>query len=448
MASNKEELRFLLKKARHASLFTASAMEDEELSRLIELSQAIGDGKSQVDALLYAARIYINRDFIEEAERLIAQIRDTADAAGDLAAMSLARALRADILITTGKAEEAYTSLEQAVRMAEESGNQRVKSEVLTHFAKAAFDFGNYDEAERAAHEARALSLSSGNRTAKLYATKHLASIVHHTYRFDEAWRYMEEALNYADNAEFRFVQPSIYEGLGCVCANLGFHGRSLEYLKKSRSIAGEVGHHRTRVMATATSVMVLSEKGDLEGAQNELRELKTLVNKYYPGIFNFTVAYSYDTEIWILLSAGEYKRALNLAEELIGKGEESGIYLAKVWGTLGKGNALLGMKRYEEAFGELKQAYKYAKENKDRGLIMSSLHSLYQVFKETGRVNEALQTLNEAIKIVEGVATKIGDGEYRSNYLEKGYTARLIIEAAREEGLSNVVGEILANRE
>lgn len=448
MVSNREELRFLLKKARHASLFAASAMEEEELSRLIELSRAIGDGKSQVDALLYAARIYINRDFIEEAERLIAQISDIADAAGDLAAMSLARALRADILITAGKAEEAYASLEQAVRMAEESGDQRVKSEVLTHFAIAAYDLGNYDEAERIAHEARALGLSSGNRTAKLYATKHLAGVVHHAFRFDEAWRYMEEALSYADNAEFRFVQPSIYEGLGCVCANLGFHERSLEYLKKSRSIAGEVGNHRTRVMATATSVMVLSEKGDMEGAQNELRELKTLVNKYYPGVFNFVVAYSYDTEIWVLLSAGEYEPALSVAEELIEKGEESGLYLAKVWGVLGKGNSLLGMGRLEKAFDVLKQAYKYASDYNDRGLIMSSLYSLYKVFRETGRDEEARQTLAEAINVVKDVATKIGDGEYRSNYLEKGYIARLIIEAAREEGLSSVVGEILAYRE
>lgn len=445
MTSNKDELRFLIKKARHASLFGAFAMDGEELARLIELSRAIGDGKSQGDALLYAARIHLNRNNVREAERLIEQIRDIANAAGDFATMALARALRAELQIHAGNADEAYDSLEQAVRTAEESGDQRVKSEVLTHFARAAYDLGKYEEAEKTAREARALGLSSGNRTAKLFATKHLASVVHYTSRFEEAWRYMEEALSYADSAEFRFVQPGLYEGLGCVCANLGFHERSLEYLRKSRSIAGEVGHHRTKIMAASTTVIVLIEMGDLDGAFDELRELKTLVNRYYPDVFNLAVAYSYETEIRALLTAGDYEKALNLAEKLIQKGEESSIYLAKVWGTLGKGNSLLRLRRFEEAFEVLKQAFIYSSEVNDNVLIMSSLYSLFKVFKETGRDEEARQTLDEAVRVVKNVASKICDGEYRSNYLKKGYTARLIVEIARAEGMSEVVGKILA---
>jgi len=195
--------------------------------------------------------------------------------------------------------------------------------------------------------------------------------------------------------------------------------------------------------MAMATLVVVLSEMENQKDAESELRELKKLVNKHYPNTFNFVVAYSYDTEIRVLLSAGEFDRALDLSRDLAEKGEESDIFLAKASGTLGMGNSLLGLKRYDEALGYLKKAYELAKDYEDKGLIMISLYSLYKALKTNGRNTDARQVLEEALKIVTGIATKISDKEYRSVYLEKGFTSRLIVEAGRAEGMGNLIDEI-----
>jgi tetratricopeptide (TPR) repeat protein/DNA-binding CsgD family transcriptional regulator len=435
-----------------------------DYERAFNAAQDAHDGQMQWQAIIDLGFLWAGRDyeragaFFRQAVRLAQQLEDPI-----LHAHSLNRL--GNWLANTGQVAEGVQAHQQALEVFQRQQDRAGMAQTFDLLGMALAWSGNNAEGvqqfERAIALFRALGDTKGLISSLTTATNPSSPAPNETVfvavREPEACeRNAIEATQLARQIDWRAGEAFAELNRGVLLASLGQLGRGLAHVHKALQLALEIEHQQWTVGAyyTLGQIYVLM----LEGAQ-ALRHLDTglplaekLGSAYWLDSLRAYQALAYLLEgqrkhaeatlqaampreqeprtlserrlawVWgeLALAQGEPQVALQIAEQLIASapGEIRSQPIPRLWKL--KGEALVALKRLDEAVEALEGAKRGALERRESPLLWQIQHSLARVYSSLKRQPEARKALVAAWEGIEALAQTIDEAGLREHFLQR----------------------------
>ena len=160
----------------------------------------------------------------------------------------------------------------------------------------------------------------------------------------------------------------------------------------------------------------LLADRGDVSEAVQTIDEVRQQTQKL--GRSNVVVLQFYSiARVHVLLAAGEYSRAVSLAEENIAAVESSGLLLSLPTLLMQRGQAEAALGRHASARESFSAAYNFAKDRGIRRLLWPILVSWSETEAEVGDYGKR-EELAELAKIeIEFIFNQLDDKELREAF-------------------------------
>jgi DNA-binding SARP family transcriptional activator len=176
------------------------------------------------------------------ARAAFAELIDLTARTGEHGAHANARVALADTYIYEGRLEEAYRVLDELRAAVQADGDQGALVRMLIAFSRAALAQQDYAAMSRFAAEAHDVSRRIGDREGEALALHTMANGLVYTFRVAEAESFYLRALDLYERIGHRVGLASIFVDLGLFHTELGLLDRALEFYARAREIAGEIG--------------------------------------------------------------------------------------------------------------------------------------------------------------------------------------------------------------
>ena len=206
------------------------------------------------------------------ARAAFAELIDLTAQSGDHGAHANARVALADTYIYEGRLDEAYRVLDELRAAVQADGDQGALVRMLIAFSRAALAQQDYAAMSRHAAEAHEVSRRIGDREGEALALHTIANGLVYTFRVADAESFYLRALDLYERIGHRVGLASIFVDLGLFHTELGLLDRALGFYARAREIADEIGFRFVACVERIDASYCLRLRGEF-GAAKECAE-------------------------------------------------------------------------------------------------------------------------------------------------------------------------------
>jgi DNA-binding SARP family transcriptional activator len=202
------------------------------------------------------------------ARAAFAELIDLTARTGDRGAHANARVALADTYIYEGRLDEAYRVLDELRAVVQADGDQGALVRMLIAFSRAALVQQDYAAMSRFAAEAHDISHRIGDREGEALALHTMANGLVYTFRVAEAESFYLRALELYERIGHRVGLASIFVDLGLFHTELGLLDRALDFYARAREIADEIGFRFVACVERVDASYCYRLRGELDAAK------------------------------------------------------------------------------------------------------------------------------------------------------------------------------------
>lgn len=325
-----------------------------------------------------------------------------------------------------GEYGEALKYHEEALAINREVGSKMGVAAGLTNIGNIHYAHADYAKALERHEESLAISRDIGDKMNVALSLLNIGDVHWERGDYGQALKSYENALKIQRKIGDRCGVAGSLLHIGHIHQDLRDMEKAMEYHTEALSVIERVEMKTEKTEALTNIGMDFHLSGDDERALERLETASRIVAEFgtreaEPGVLRAL------SEVW--LSKGDVAKADEFCERLLRMAETEGLkkYLAtsrKLKGEIMLARAVGSRPsavRRKEAESELKEALKIAEEIGALPLlwqIRASLGRLYSASDREGDEKKATDQFVEAKKIIEEIASKIGDEELQSTFL------------------------------
>ena len=407
------------------------AVPDYEM--VAEIARELGDKGREARALMDLAWCYGGGGGPMEMEKAkecldksLEIIKETGDVAGEVRWLIQAGGWRG----LMGQLAEAEADLQRALDMCRQFGDRRGIGLAVGYLGLLHHFMGDFEACIREVQESADIARDWGNQFL-LLSTFHwvLMGFAGHG-EYDEAFKALGELSRLAHeigSKHFIVLVPNHY---GWLYNELCNFEKAIVHDEEGVEVSQRYDDPECEIFSLLNLVGDYIRLGDYDRAQYYLdevqkkRELKWYRERRWRYDMHLT---RYLSEVW--LARGDYPKAMEFAEDTLARGQNTGSkkYIAMGWKL--KGEVLMAMGRLDEAADCLEKARELADQIGNPPLMWKTRYSLSQVYSKQGKPEAAKAELEQAIAVIERMASKVSDAEVRETFLRSQP-----VQAVREE--------------
>ena len=436
----------------------------EAYNRTLEIQRGERDEAGQADTLGQIGVLYTSLGETQKALAAYHQALTLQQAAqGTLSGAALVSNLSQQAILLAGIAgtytaandyQQALTYLGQARSFLQKAGNRSAEAEILNQISFAYDEMGETQKALGALNEALALQRVIRDSAREAFTLSNIAAIYNSMGEPQKALDFYDRALEIQRRISDRPQQAVTLNSMAQVYRTLGDYQLSINTYTQALEIFKRIGD-RTRIGQTLDSIgNTYRLAGDyakaLDSYNQELsiwrgqgdlfREVATLtgiirayeaLGDYPKGLDAANQALSVSRQAQnsfaeasalalmgrVYLAAGEYPKALDLSTQALELFQKLGIRPAQVnvLGNLGK--IYQALQQPDKALDTYNQELVLRRQLGDRTGEAETLYNLALTQRNKGNLNIARTQIEDVIKIVEDIRTKVTSQELRTSY-------------------------------
>ncbi|CAN5756511.1 hypothetical protein BH23CHL2_BH23CHL2_12570 [soil metagenome] len=268
-------------------------------------------------------------------------------------------------------------------------------------------------DAEAALEIARSIEWRAG----EAYAAVQLGAVLGMQGEFGGALQALLAALSIADEIEHLQWRAVAHEFLGYLYGSMLDMSKAIEYSERGIELAKEV--RSTVLEQLGTSVLVLNLVRQAVLAEEDVRLPDLPRHEIEPDSMTLSRVLMCAAHIELTLAQGDPETAWKHVERLIRCVPNVAPDRVPPWLAILRGEALTGLKRWDEAEAQLRAAIRDTAHEGILPLQLRAHLALSSIYQTQSRYAAADRERDEAHAILERLAGTIPDGELRSNFLQ-----------------------------
>jgi tetratricopeptide (TPR) repeat protein len=294
--------------------------------------------------------------------------------------------------LISGHFDLANQTQREAGELWRELGNLPMLADSLAGSASCARWVGDYDLALTLSVEAYSLSQSIANVWGQSYSKFVIGYIYWDRGQPDQAIAVMDESIRLAQMANYLVPQILTRTDLGALYASLGDSQRGIETMQLALDIAN------TRLPMLRPYVIGLLARVHVQ--QNHFGEAEALIKQAKKvssqQLFSFLFQWVYLAEAELVLSQGDFGRALAMTDTILETILQAGMRSLIPTVLYLRGQCLVGMRQRETARSTLLEARAEAELIGSRWMLMQILPALASVESDCVQAEQLLQQAEE----------------------------------------------------
>lgn len=320
------------------------------------------------------------------------------------------------IHLRLGKFEDAKECLDRSLKIAEEMGDKRLQSKVLSNMALSYGFQGDLRRDLELGQKATPLAEESGDLQQLTIIFLNSGSSYFNMGNFAKAYDFLSKGTALAQKIKNQRLYSGGLLGLSMTEFEFGNEKAGMDSLEKSLAIAEK-----------------MNDKNILHYALNQLGSHSLLAGdttsafKYYSRSLQlaqemddkFAMTYSQIYIGNIFVKQGKPDQALQSYQKALQISQASG--MKKAMADVHNDMAVLyyGQKQLPEAEGEVSKAIVLAGGDGYRDLQADALHTQGLIFRDTGKVEEAITSMQQSVQLIESIRSELDSPEEKAGFLE-----------------------------
>lgn len=404
-----------------------------EISRMLQLAEALGDKKKVGEAHIFQSAYFIGsgdylsgRQAADEALMVLNEINDEQGAAE-------ARLALGEACEHLARHDEALQHLRAAADMFQHHGNRTGLADAVRLQALVHLHRNDYPEALAQAEQAVALYKQSGDRIGEDEALRYIGDIHHARGEYEEALEVYESVLRIRRQIGNRAREGGALGDMGDVHLFVGNYQESLELHCQSLAIDEEVGYRYGQAWCHHDIGVIRSNLAEWEAAQRELQlALALAVELPAPDLI---VLSKNDLSRVMRLSGDERNmmKARELAGKAIATAVDGALISGQIIGHSNRAMANLLLANKTEAWEESQTAIALLEDYPDAEVLPEEIYWNHaSILLAMDEAEGARRWLEKAQETIEAKGNKIRDRFFRESYFTRVPLNREIL-AARQ---------------
>lgn len=393
--------------------------QEKDLQEMAALAQVLADPCRQVEVLNRQARRAVDMGAFEEARDLAQRARQFAEESGDRAGSALAQRILGISHASQGEFEEALHFLTQARQIYKETGDGPGEASCLSNLGSVHFYRGDSEESRRYYQQALAMARRLADRRLEAFLLDNLGLTYRHQGDYGRARSCGEQAA--AILREIGDI-PNVQINLGNV-GTLALVQGDLEMARSHYLEALQLARDLLDTEGEATTLCDLGRLYTCQGQYGEARRCLRTAGQLFRRMGHRRGQADTARNLGVLeywagrprAAARSLRRALTLWQEL---GDAGNTLATQAW----LGLACLALGEGEQACSLLQevearlQAGEYSGAYPEQELWWAA----YRVWKYCNQEERARRAIEQAHRLVQEQAARIGDPALRRSFLEQ----------------------------
>lgn len=379
-------------------------------SRMRDLAQSTGDRVTEAYALLSLANVRMRLYQLDLAEKNASAALKIGEQTGDLRLLTNVHASLGDLLITRGRLEQATQHYEEAFQHADLLGDSGALLDMLRLSAYKSTWVGQYHEAQMYANRAFELAQKSSDPLVVVGASQNLGFAQIELGQYWEAYQNILSTLDAIEaSGSHHHQKPRLLNLMGYLHLELGDANEALIWDQKAWNAIEDtqvqnLEMSRYTLLNIATDYLHL---GRMDEAQATIAQFETIKDGAE------FVRFRYFNRYQILLcemslAQHMFEQAVELAQEARSLAQSQNVLKNTAKSHWLEGQALTGMKRFDEAVVHLEKAVSITDEIQHGSLRWKIRLSLAEVLRKTGQsadvaIQQARTLIDQTLQSLSG---------------------------------------------
>ena len=349
-------------------------------------------------------------DLLTQALHLVQEAENQPEEAAILNSM-------AESYISTGQWQQAMGLLERALPITRAKGNQDQEALVLHNMALVYQSTSQFQQALNLYKEVLLLRRAGKNSAGEAATLSNIAMIHYVVGQIPTALRLYEQALQIMRRAKNRrgiknqAIEASMLSNIATAYRSSGLLPPALRMYEEALDIKRAVGDRLGEAITLSNIGSIFEAQGELERALSFYKSALSIVRA---GGNRPNEAITLNNMAGVYLAQGQFQRALALYEESLP-------IMKAVGDRNGEAAVLIGIGRIHQVFGQphltlnfYEQALSIRKETGNRlGEVSCLVRLSFLLYQDFHRYQEAIATLEQAIRILEQTGLPQDSAEY-----------------------------------
>lgn len=313
--------------------------------------------------------------------------------------------------------EMAMDYYQKALSLAEEIGTKQIQAKILGNMALIHWNRGQLSEALDYLNRSQVLAELLKDQQSVAINYFNIGALYKDLEEYGKSQEYLQKSLMMSEEIGDRGLTQACLDALGQLHADMGQYDIALDFMQKAARIAEEIGEKRSLAYDLKSIASLYANQKKFSDALISYRKALALYEelKEKRGI---ALTLNDLAETYVALKNDKeaspyYEKALAIAAEMKSDFIMQDSYRGKGWIHFARKE----MQKAEECFSK---SVELAREIERPDSIWKGLYGKSLVYKETGKSEEALQLMKEAVEIIERARSEVQLAELRAGYLEQ----------------------------
>ena len=313
--------------------------------------------------------------------------------------------------------EQAMDYYQKALSLAEEIGSKQIQAKILGNIALIHWNRGQLSEALDYVNRSQVLAEQLKDQQSSAINYFNMGALYKDLEEFGKSQEYLQKSLMMSEQIGDRGLTQACMDALGQLHADVGENDIALDFMQKAARIAEEIGEKRSLAYDLKSIASLYANEKKFSDALTSYRKALSIYEelKEKRGI---ALTLNDLAETYVALNRNKeafpyYEKALALAAEMKSDFIMQDSYRGKGWIHFARKE----MRQAEDCFSK---SVELAREIERPDSLWQGLYGKSLVHRETGKSEEALQLMKEAVDIIERARSEVQLAEQRSGFLEQ----------------------------
>ena len=399
-----------------------SELGEVNLKQALALANKLGDISTQAKLNWNLMLNYLFSDRVAEALEYCEPTIALARQVGDLDQLAFTLNDAGRVYQGIGAYEKAFDAFDEANKLWTQQGNQVMLADNLGASAMANYFAGNYDRALLLAEQAWTISVETDNYWGQSYSRVIPSYIYIDRGLPDLVVRYANEGIKAGEKGGLIASIVLVPVELAWIYGLYGETSQGIEMAERALEIAtAKMSEWKSPALAVMIRLHVLA--GNVDAADKianteHLNPLMAVIRSRYLAMIGLT-------NIELELAKNNFQTALSLSDDLLREITPLGwINNPEILNR--KADALIGLKRLDEALQTLTEACSLAEKLDAKHHLWTILSNLSDVSSQLGNQKESDMYRNQAREIVEFIAESLAKIDLKEKFLNQPRVKKL----------------------
>ncbi len=414
-AGNRQEEANTIKRIGKAYELSGNAQKAlKYFNQALQVFQELSDHQAEGETLSDIGNAYLLLENKPKAREYCTQALKVSRAAGNCRGEAQALTVMGDIYFEDFRNREALELDQQALRLWRGLSDRRGQAQALLNLGYTCYVLSDTQKAMESFDHALALWRAVNDRRGEAQTLTVLGHLYSRAGEKQQALNLFEEAMQLVKPSGDKRCEANILNGIAYVYRELGEKERAIDYFKQALRQVQAVGYRVGENLQLVDLGDAYYSLGDARRAlnyyQKALSEALSSGDKLIESLLRSRVGVVYESRGARTKALVNYNQALSL-NRAVGNRRDEAYTLNNI------GHIYYGQDQKEKALGYYNQALAINRSVGDRFGESLTLYNIAQAERGRGNLVEARSRLEEALKIIESLRTKVASQELRSSY-------------------------------